>query len=290
MEVSISKTKQPIPGNGSAFPLIELLVVVAIVGILASLLLPALAKSKAKAQGLYCLNNTRQLALAWLIYADDHNDRLVYNLGGDVANRGIAPRTNLNWVNNILSWNTDSDNTNTASVTDFGLGPYANKSARIYRCPSDNVVSELQRKEGWQARVRSYSMNAMVGDAGELSQSGRNVNNPNYVQFFSLSSVSRPSQIFVFLEEHPDSINDGYFVNRFYSGEWSDLPASYHNGAANFSFADGHAEAHRWRRTSTRPPSGPDLALLPIAVPKTERNDLYWVLARMCVEQDHALR
>ncbi|MEO6035716.1 MAG: H-X9-DG-CTERM domain-containing protein [Verrucomicrobiota bacterium] len=270
--------------------MIELLVVVAIVGILASLLLPALAKSKAKAQGLYCLNNTRQLALAWLIYADDHNDRLVYNLGGDVANRGIAPRTNLNWVNNILSWNTDSDNTNTASVTDFGLGPYANKSARIYRCPSDNVVSELQRKEGWQARVRSYSMNAMVGDAGELSQSGRNVNNPNYVQFFSLSSVSRPSQIFVFLEEHPDSINDGYFVNRFYSGEWSDLPASYHNGAANFSFADGHAEAHRWRRTSTRPPSGPDLALLPIAVPKTERNDLYWVLARMCVEQDHALR
>ena len=193
-------------------------------------------------------------------------------------------------MNNILSWNTDSDNTNTASLTEFGLGPYASKVASIYRCPSDHVVSDIQRNEGWQARVRSYSMNAMVGDAGALSQSGRNVNDPTYVQFFSLSSIRKPAQIFVFLDEHPDSINDGYFVNRYYSGEWSDLPASYHNGGANFSFADGHAEPHRWLQPTTRPPSRPDVAMLPISIPKNERDDLFWVLERMSIEGGQAPR
>lgn len=273
------------------FTLIELLVVIAIVGLLAALLLPILAKSKARAHSISCLNNTRQLGLAWILYADEHSGRLAYNLGGQAADRGVAPRTNLNWVNNILSWNArDSDNTNTASLTESGLGPYASKVASIYRCPSDHVLSQIQRNAGWQHRVRSYSMNAMVGDAGELSQSGRNVNNPYYVQFFSLSSIRQPAQIFVFLDEHPDSINDGYFVNRFYSGEWSDLPASYHNGGASFSFADGHSESHRWRQAATTPPARPDAAMLPIAVPKDERADLNWVLERMSVGQDHAVR
>ncbi len=78
------------------FTLIKLLVVVAILGILASFLLPALAKSKARGQSIHCLSNTRQLSLAWFMYADDHNGRLAYNLGGQVADRGVAPRTNIN--------------------------------------------------------------------------------------------------------------------------------------------------------------------------------------------------
>ena len=129
-------------------------------------------------------------------------------------------------------------------------------------------------------------MNAMVGNAGDLSESGRNVNNPTYVQFFRLSSIPHPSQIFVFLDEHPDSINDGYFINRAYSGEWVDLPASYHNGGASFSFADGHSELRKWRVASTKPPSRPDAALLPIQVPRGEREDLDWVLKRMSYHQD----
>ncbi|MEP6663382.1 MAG: prepilin-type N-terminal cleavage/methylation domain-containing protein [Verrucomicrobiota bacterium] len=267
-----------------AFTLVELLVVIALVGILAALLLPALAKSKARGQSIYCLNNTKQLEMAWMIYADEHNGRLVYNLGGLVANRGIAPRTNLNWVNNILSWELDSDNTNTAGLTESGLGPYTSKAATIYRCPSDDVLSQIQREAGWKNRVRSYSMNAMVGDAGELSQTGKNVNNPFYTQFFSLSSIRKPTQIFVFLDEHPDSINDGYFVNRAYYSEWSDLPASYHNGGANFSFADGHAESHRWHQPSTKPAARPDAAALPIPVAKAENGDLSWILQRMSAE------
>lgn len=284
----ISEKDKQTSRTSGGFTLIELLVVIAIVGILAGLLLPVLAKSKSQANSLYCLNNTRQLSLAWLIYADEHNGHLAYNLGGQVGTGLVAPKTNLNWVNNILSWNTDSDNTNKASLTEFGLGPYTSKSASIYRCPSDDVLSDLQRNEGWLARVRSYSMNAMVGDAGDLSQSGRNVNNPGYLQFFKITSIPRPSQIFVFLDEHPDSINDGYFVNRAYTGEWSDLPGSYHNGGANFSFADGHGESHRWRFAHSKPPSKPDAAALPISVPKPERADLYWVLGRMSVEQEEA--
>ena len=285
---SIQKQKKFFPGCDGGFTLIELLVVVAIISILAAILLPALAKSKARAQSIFCLNNTKQLSLAWFLYADEHNGRLVYNLGGDVATRGVAQRTNLNWVNNILNWELDSDNTNLTTLTEAGLGPYTSKVTSIYRCPSDDVLSEIQREAGWRRRIRSYSMNAMVGNAGDLSQSGRNVNNPDYVQFFQLTVIPRPSQIFVFLDEHPDSINDGYFVNKAYTGEWSDLPGSYHNGGANFSFADGHGESHRWRFAATKPPSRPDAAALPIFVPKPERADLYWVLSRMSVEQEGA--
>ncbi len=283
-----SRIEKKFPHPTSGFTLIELLVVVAIIATLAGILLPLLAKSKARAQGIGCLNNARQLSLAWLMYADDHNGRLAYNLGGDVASRGVAQRTNLNWVNNILTWELDSDNTNTATLTESGLGPYTSKVVGIYRCPSDTVLSDIQRGAGWSARVRSYSMNAMMGNAGELSQTGRNVNNPNYVQFFSLASIPKPTRIFVFLDEHPDSINDGYFVNRAYSGEWSDLPASFHNGAANLSFADGHAESHRWVYASSKPPARSDVTSLPIAVPKPERADLDWILDRMSIHDDVA--
>ena len=269
-----------------AFTLIELLVVIAIIAILASLLLPALAKAKAKAQGVLCLNNTRQLGLAWVLYADDHAGRLAYNLGGDVKIRGVAPTTYLNWVNNILNWELKPDNTNLATIKEASLGPYTSKAANIYRCPSDNVLSAIQRGAGWSGRVRSYSMNAMIGDAGDLSLAGYNRNNPDYVQFFNISSIPQPAGIFVFLDEHPDSINDGYFINKAYYWEWIDLPASYHNGAASFSFADGHSETHRWRLASTKPPSQPDAAPLPIKLPKAEWGDFDWVIDRMSVDRD----
>ena len=275
--------------RASGFTLIELLVVIAIVGILSSILLPALAKSRARAQGVFCLNNTKQLTLAWLLYADDHNERLTYNIGSSrTASEVSLPsftHMNLNWANNVLTWELDADNTNTAKLTASGLGPYTSRAARIYRCPSDHVLSSIQRGAGWNERVRSYSMNAMVGDAGSFSQSGTNVNNPDYVQFFRLSAIPKPTQIFVFLDEHPDSIDDGYFVNRAYSLEWHDLPASYHGGATSFSFADGHSELHHWRYASTQPPARPGAAGLPVQIPKEELGDFYWVTSHMSTEQ-----
>lgn len=266
----------------AAFTLIELLVVIGLVALLAAMLLPAISKAKMRTQGMACLNNNRQLATAWLLYADDHNDRLPYNLGG--PNRdSVAQRTNLNWVNNLLNWELDSDNTNTATITEASLGPYASRVVSIYRCPSDRVLSAIQRQANWTGRVRSYSMNAMIGDAGELSQQGFNQNNPDYVQFFTRSSIPRPANIFVFLDEHPDSINDGYFLNKAYYHEWVDLPASYHDGAATFSFADGHSQLRRWQYARTKRPPLPDAAGLPLYIPSHEDADFKWVIERMSI-------
>jgi prepilin-type N-terminal cleavage/methylation domain-containing protein/prepilin-type processing-associated H-X9-DG protein len=258
------------------FTLLELLVVMAIIGILAGLLLPALAASKAQARSLFCQNNTQQLVSGWLMYADDHAQRLAYNLGG------AAARTNSNWAAGVLNWELSTDNTNFADLTEAALGAYVAEVSAIYRCPSDSVLSALQHSAGWGNRTRSYSMNASVGDAGEISSSGVNTNNPGYVQFFKLTSIPAPARIFVFLDEHPDSISDGYFVNRSYYPEWIRLPASWHNGGSAFSFADGHTETYLWKCASTKPPSLPDAAGLPIDVTDDPR-DFNWIIAHMSV-------
>src|ERR1039457_3193932 len=238
------------PRRGNAFSLVELLVVIAIIAILASIILPALSHAKTRAQATFCLNNTRQLVLGWMMYADEHDGRLAYNLGAGAASitdSTIATDMSQNWVDNVLDWSLRSDNTNTATLTAGGLGPFVGRTAAVYRCPADNVLSAAQQNAGWTGRVRSYSMNAMVGDAGIFSQSGNNINNPDYVQFFKITSIPRAANIFVFLDEHPDTISDGYFLNKVYYAEWQRLPASYHDGATSFAFADGHSEPHRWR-------------------------------------------
>lgn len=266
------------------FTLIELLVVLAIIAILAALLLPVLSRARAQAQGLQSVNNTRQLVLAWVLYSDDHDGRLAYNLGGAAGGKTVALKTNLNWVNNSLTWELDSDNTNPATLTEASLGPYASRVASIYRCPADRTLSQVQKREGWTARVRSYSMNAMIGDAGELTEYGFNQNNPHYVQFFRITDIPLPSEIFVFVEEHPDSINDGYFINQFYVNQWIDLPASDHNGAAPFAFADGHVQLRRWVNASTKQPPQPGAVEFPLSVNPNETTDLIWVMQHTSVK------
>jgi len=213
------------------FTLIELLVVIAIIAILAALLLPALSRAKAKAQEVGCRNNIKQLSLAWSIYTDENADLLVNNHGIDET------RTNRqNWVNNVEDWNNSDDNTNLVYLTGAKLGPYLNQSTAVFKCPSDKSIAANG------PRIRSLSMNSLVGDPGVLT----NRFNPDYIQFFKSADLITPVNIFVFLDEHPDTINDGFFMNRLEEYKWGNLPASYHNGAADFSFADGHAESHRW--------------------------------------------
>src|ERR1035437_5928207 len=263
-----------------AFTLIELLVVIAIIAILSAILLPAVSQAKGRAQAILCLNNTKQLTLGWQLYADDFESRLPYNLGM----AGSSFRTPLHWVNNVMSWGLDSDNITPAPLTEASLGPFVSQATAIYRCPSDHVVSAAQSVAGWDGRIRSYSMNAMVGDAGDFSTNGFNINNPEYTQFFKITQIPQPTEIFVFLDEHPDSINDGYFLERDYYSEWHDLPASYHNGATAFSFADGHSALHRWTQPGTCRPPLPDVANLPISVPSSGNQDLEWVLGHMSVD------
>ncbi len=175
MNLSNPVAETPPPGNPwqrSAFTLIELLVVIAVIGILASLLLPSLARTKSQAQGAFCQNDARQLMLGCLMYCDDNGGFFPYNQAG------AAVHTNINWAMDVLDWETTPDNTNTALLTDAALGPYVARSSAIYHCPSDTVLSTVQHSAGWPRRARSYSMNASVGDAGEITQSGVNTNNP----------------------------------------------------------------------------------------------------------------
>ena len=194
----------------NGFSLVELLTVITIIAVLSAILLPALSKAREQAQATICLNNTKQLALAWHIYAGDNGERLPYNLGLV----GSAFRTDLNWVNNVMTWDLSSDNTNLSTLTKASLGAFVSGNTSVYRCPSDRALTSLQAGAGWSARIRSYSMNAMVGDAGSFTTNGFNVNNPAYTQFFKTTQIPQPSEIFVFLDEHPDSINDGYFLNK----------------------------------------------------------------------------
>jgi prepilin-type N-terminal cleavage/methylation domain-containing protein/prepilin-type processing-associated H-X9-DG protein len=276
------------------FTLLELLSVIAIIAVLAAILLPALGSARERSRGVFCLNNTRQLTLAWQLYSDDHESVLPYNL---VMNEN-SYRTNINWVNNVMTWDLSSDNTNTATITQAALGPYVVGVTSIYHCPSDQTLSSVQRSAGWGQRIRSYSMNAMIGNAGGVTANGYNVNNPGYKQFFKMEQIPSPTEIFVFLDEHPDSIDDGYFLvkdaaqpgaygmSSVATSEWTDLPASYHNRAAAFSFADGHASLHRWLKSSTVAPASPHAANLPIQIPSTAGadSDIEWVLSHMSTE------
>lgn len=249
-----------------AFSLVELLVVIAVIAILAGLLLPALSRARSKALSVACRSNLRQLSLGWMLYAEDNRGRLTENPGG-VYFTGIDPKR-ANWVDGYIMYETGvqdafsrsllPESTNSQLLMKPGPGRlgYSYLSPGAFRCPGDRSFVVLNGAK--YPRVRSYSMNYVMG-SGWYSRWPRDGADPMQYDYLTTDHLAEhsPADLFVFGEEHDDHVDDGRFRVSDWSypvGGWAEFPSWRHTRSANFSFADGHVDNHRWVNPATLVP------------------------------------
>jgi len=255
------------------FTLVELMAVAFIIAVVLALLLPVVSASRKRAQGLFCLNNLKQLQTAWAMYAEEHQDWLPGVCGGSFPGPG-------KWVSGWLDFSSSPDNTNSLFLLDpryAQIGPYL-KSARSFRCPADQ--SQVRIGDQDYPRVRSVSLNCWMNYIGRAD-----IGQDSYVVFHKATDIVEPppSRAWVLMDEREDSINDGMFQTnlkaRGKSARIVDYPAAYHNHAAGLSFADGHGEIKRWLDRRTVPVLKTSQLIL-LDVPSPLNPDVGWLQER----------
>lgn len=281
-----SRNKVPFgePLRRCGFTLVELLIVIAIIAILAALLLPALTRAKEKAQGTYCRNNLRQLTIAWVLYSGDFNDHLTFNApigwlatsvtDSDPSSPGGLKINNGNWVHGMLgdANGTPTSKTDPRLIMAGALFPYS-KSIGVYKCPAD------MKAEIGLPTTRSTAMNEWLNPLGRWTMPS-----PPFRAFRKQSDLvlPGPSEIWVFVDEDPDRIDDGMFFCNPLVHLWEEMPASTHGNIGGFSFADGHVESRRWR----------DPVVLKhgnTVWSNVESDDLHWVHSHTTISQSLTL-
>jgi prepilin-type processing-associated H-X9-DG protein len=244
----ISKSKV-----GGAFTFVELLVVIATLGLLAMMLLPALAKTGTNSQAYQCLNNLRQLQHGWLIYSTDNNDRIIPTVGQGAIQVTLLPNPYTDPGNAENQWVYGNVGATIPDLIKLGLlFPYAPNMA-LFKCPADSrtVFFGGAAPPGTTDRptLRSISMNGYMSPIVDSINTSTAPLNPNYRLFRKQSDLATmgAANCWVMLDENPWTINDGWYCTDNASQTWVDKPATYHNNAGGFSFADGHCEIHKWR-------------------------------------------
>ena len=260
--MKILRTLDNKKNSGSGFTLIELLVVIAIIAILAAMLLPALSKAKERAQSIACMNNYKQLGLAWFMYANDNEDKLVSNsdrnVGGNKANWICPYGVTIDWTPQMKNFNTLYLTVDNPLLGTALMGSYVAKELKIFVCPSDHYISPAQRSMGYDHRIRTCAMNGAMGDGSKWFAP------PRWPAFYNAKKLSSlhspgPSDCWVMMDEHPDSDDDAtFYVNPADANgsgtSFTELPGSLHGKSAGIVFADGHSELHHWKGTKTTQP------------------------------------
>ena len=276
-------TNSPTFSGRRAFTLMDLLAVLAVLALFMVLLVPTLARTQLDSRAFQCLNNNRELNRAWREYVADNQERLPY-----ASANGVATYSNT-WVTGTLDFD-PANRSNwdvSADIMKSPLWPYCGTNAGIWKCPKDS--SYVTVNGGPKPRVRSFAMNLYLGGYGG-TDGGWGPPMSTYRLYLKLTDMNdpTPSRLFVLLDMREDSIDMGSFytvMSGFPSNpaayQFGDLPGAYHDGAAGFSFADGHTELHRWQDRRTAPALG--TGVIGDSFVSPNNSDVAWL-------QDHATR